>query len=96
MDSACFATTPDRGKMACAVFLNDPRADESSDTSVPQCLGVMESTCNGSECNMILSCTDRLRRMLNLSRPVQLTIVSKVGRPIRWEGLSLSVQTSVD
>lgn len=85
------------GKIELAVFMNYPSADENTDTTIPQCIAVLEGSCAaGKPINLIQDCTAKVSQVLNPQRPVQLVIVSKNGKAVKWQGAFLSVYTSVE
>ena len=84
------------GEVELAVYMNYPAADENTDTSIPQCLGVLSKVYSGEPVNMILDCTSRLSQVMAPNRPIQVSIVSKNGQDVRWDSAFISVYTSVD
>ena len=88
------ATLPEDGSVELAVFMDYPGVDETTDTSIPQCLGVLKGNYNGAPVNLIVDCTERVSQVLNPDRPVQIALVSKTGHPVKWEGAFLSLYTS--
>jgi L-asparaginase len=96
MDGAKLPEEVAQGKIACAVFINHPGATETTDPSIPQCLGLLEGVYNGKPEQMILPCTEKISHVLDLDRPVQLTVVSRNEHPVSWEGLHLGIHTGVE
>lgn len=96
IDSATSRRDASNGEIRCAVFLNRPRADENTDTSVPRCIGFLEGYSTGEPAHMILDCTEKVKRVLSPDLPVQVTIVSKNGRSVEWDGLYITIYTEVE
>jgi len=84
-----------QGSIELAAFMNYPTADETTDTSIPQCLGTLTGNYNGAPVSLILDCTERVSQVLSPDRPAQVTFVSKTEHAVRWEGAFLSLYTSV-
>lgn len=84
------------GEIELALFMNLPNADASTDTSTPQCLGTVKSPYRGKPENLIIPCTDKVSQLLNPKRPVQLTVVSKNGQVVEWEGLFMAIYTDAN
>ena len=96
IDDATLCGDAKEGPIELAVFMNYPSADENTDTSIPQCLGMLEGAYSGEATNLILDCTERVSQVMNPERPVQLTLVSKGEHGVRWEGAFLSLYMSVE
>lgn len=96
IDEATLPKEVKQGEIELAVFMNYPGADENTDTSIPQCLGVLKGTYNEEPVNLILGCTERFRQVVIPGRPIQVTIVAKNEHAVRWEGAFISVYTSVE
>jgi L-asparaginase len=94
IDDAVLPEDVKEGTVELAAFMNYPSVDETTDTSIPQCLGVLKSNYNGEPVNLILDCTEKVSQVLNPDRPVQIALVSKTGHPVTWEGAFLSLYTS--
>jgi len=75
-----------------AVFMNYPSADASTQTDIPQCLGVITKKYDGKETDCMLECTQKVGQVIDPGRPVQLTVVSQNG-DIAWNGAFLSIYT---
>ncbi|MCP4687518.1 MAG: asparaginase [Desulfobacterales bacterium] len=96
VDSATLSGADARGEITCAVFLNYPKADEETSTSIPRCIGVLEGYSSGEPIHMILDCTDKVKRVLSPDLPVRVTIVSQNGRSVEWRGLYIALYTEVE
>jgi hypothetical protein len=96
IDGATLPKEVKQGEIELAVFMNYPAADENTDISIPQCLGVLKGIYNQEPANLILGCTEQLKQVINPDRPIQVTIVAKSEHPVRWEGAFISVYTSVE
>lgn len=79
-----------------ALYLNYPSANTDTETDIPQCLDHVEQNYEeGSEQNIILDCTDSFKQVIDPTRPMQLTLVSRNGLLVQWAGFTLSAYTSV-
>lgn len=96
IDEATLPKEVEQEEIELAVFMNYPGADENTDTSIPQCLGVLKGIYNGEPANLILGCTERFKQVIIPGRPIQVTIVAKNEHTARWEGAFISVYTSVE
>ncbi|MDI6752248.1 MAG: hypothetical protein QME07_05245, partial [bacterium] len=96
IDEATLPKEVKQGEIELAVFMNYPTADENTDTSISQCLGVLKGTYNEKPVNLILGCTERFKQVVTPGRPMQVTIVAKNEHTVSWEGLFISVYTSVE
>lgn len=76
--------------------MNYPGADENTDTSIPQCLGVLKGIYNQKPVNLILGCSERFKQVINPDRPIQVTIIAKNEHAVQWKGTFISVYTSVE
>lgn len=94
IDDASLPEGIKQGEIKLAAFMNYPSVSETTDTSIPQCLGILKSIYKGEPANLILDCTDRVAQVLNPDRPVQITLVSLTGHPTKWEGAFLSLYTA--
>jgi len=79
-----------------AVFMNYPGTDENTSTSIPQCLGILTGTYDEKPVNLTLGCSERFKQVVNPDRPIQITIVAQGGHAVEWEGIFISVYTSVE
>jgi L-asparaginase len=78
-----------------ALFVNYPFAKIDTDTTITQCLGVIEKELSDEKRNdYTLLCTEKVRQVIADHDPVQLSVVSKNG-DIEWENVSLTVYTNV-
>ncbi|MDR0863831.1 MAG: type I asparaginase [Candidatus Symbiothrix sp.] len=82
--------------LQATVFMNYPSADATTSVDIPQCLGVIEKKYDGQSTDYVLECTRKVRQVIDPSRPVQLTVVSRNGKDISWDGAFLSIYTDVD
>ncbi|MDI6792486.1 MAG: asparaginase [bacterium] len=96
IDEAALPKEVKQAEIELAVFMNYPSADENTDTSISQCLGVLKGTYNEEPVNLILGCTERFRQVVTPGRPIQITIVAKNEHAVRWDGAFISVYTSVE
>lgn len=96
IDEAALPEEIKQGEIGLAVFMNYPGADENTDTSIPQCLGVLKGIYNGEAVNLILGCTERFKQVVNPDRPIQVTIIAKNEHTVDWKGAFISVYTSVE
>jgi len=96
IDEATLPEEVKQGEIGLAVFMNYPAADENTDTSIPQCLGILKGIYNGKSINLILDCTEQFKQIINPDRPIQLTIIAKNEHTVRWDGAFISVYTSVE
>ncbi len=95
LDSATPPTGASEGEITCAVFLNYPKADEKTDTSIPRCIGILEGYSSGEPIHMILDCTDKIKQVLSPDLPIQVTIATQNERPVEWDGLYITLYTEV-
>ena len=84
------------GEIKLAVFLNYPSANEETDTSIPQCLGVLSKPFHGEPVNLIQDCTAKFKQVIMPGRPIQLVFVSKGEKKVKWDSAFISVYTSVE
>ena len=96
IDSASLPKDVSQGEVDLAVFMNYPNADQNTDVTIPQCLGILKKTYEGESINLILDCTERFKQVVVPGRPIQIIIVSKNDYTVRWEGAFISVYTSVE
>ncbi len=96
IDEAILPKEVKQEEIELAVFMNYPGADENTDTSIPQCLGVLKGIYNGEPVNLILGCSERFKQVINPDRPIQIAIIAKNEHTVRWEGAFISVYTSVE
>lgn len=96
IDGAVIPKDITEAEIKCAIFMNYPQADENTSTDIPQCVGLLTANYHGNSVNMIYECTEKFLQLLNPDRPVQINLVSKTGHEVKWEGLFISIYTSVD
>ena len=96
MHSAELPREVSQGKIECAVFMNYPNADETTDTFIPQCIGTLTGSYNGEPVHLVLDCTERVSKVLSPNRPVQVTIVSKNEHDLIWDAIYIGIYTGVE
>jgi L-asparaginase len=93
IDEATLSEEVKQEELELAVFMNYPGADENTDTSIPQCLGILKGIYNGKPVNLILGCTERFKQVVNPDRPIQITIIAKNEHTVSWNGVFISTTT---
>jgi L-asparaginase len=96
IDEATLSEEVKQEEIELAVFMNYPAASEHTDTSIPQCLGILKGIYNGKPINLILGATERFKQIVNPDRPIQITIIAKNEHVVSWKGVFISVYTSVE
>ena len=81
------------GSLNLAVFMNYPKPDATTDTGIPQCIGVIENV--SAETDFMLDCTQKASQVIAPGRPVQISVVAQNGN-VSWGGMVLSIYTGVD
>ncbi len=95
LDNVTLPKGTKENKIELAVYLNYPNVDSDTSTNIPQCLGVFVAQYEGEPANFILDCTSKFSQVIAPARPMQVSIVSRNGAEVQWEGALIAVFTSV-
>jgi L-asparaginase len=82
----------DKSPAEIKIFMNYPKANTSTPSTIPQCIGVIGNI--DKETDFVIDCTERVCHIINADKPLQLTVVSCCGN-ISWEGVVFSIYLEV-
>jgi len=77
-----------------AIYMGYPNANKDTATDIPQCLGVIEKP--ASNTGFMLECTEQVSRLIDPTRPVQISVVSLNDTDVRWKGIVFSIYTDAE
>ena len=85
---------PDNEKFDLAIFVNLPSAGVDTNENDTKCLCI-KSKADGNT-DFMFDCTHNARYLIDSTRPLNLTVVSKSINSFSWDGIVFTIYTDVD